>query len=660
MNDNINIIKEQVAKFFNEATMDGFDYRQGQVDMANEIVSAIISKKPLAVEAEVGIGKSYAYLVPIMKAYALNHRQVVVATSTIALQEQLYRDAMLLVKNLNFSGDIFIAKGMSNYICTRKLESLAKKQYNNQELKNLSYCCHTGRQDRSQIPYHISNEVWRKISISYYNKKICEKCRYGLTCKYNQMRRKIRSGNGVVIANQSMLVSNMVNAEKGQSIFNPSVCTYVIDEAHNLEGNVRAALTKRIFKQNVQDRLLSGLKALKRLNKAGYMSTGNKLYTEADSAVKTVFSIIREMIKTQAKENEDATSYFFENTTELKAAIGNLISSISSFARYLLSKDIEKEADNLYMLRDLFQMVNYENVNQLIWLECDKGETICICKKDIRKITSRLFFSDGKATILTSATISNATMGTPREKCGYFLDSIGYPTVSTVSEPKKSPFDYEDNSRLYCSTALPYPKHDDKENYCSKSIAEIVKLLEVTDGKSLILFTSKSDMEYVYKKLSNMGLPYKILMQNENSSQMIQLDKFKRDTNSVILGTGTYWEGINIEGEALSQVIIFKLPFPVPDPIIQSKMASCVDPVIEVCVPEMIIKLKQGCGRLIRSSYDKGIVSILDPRMSKDYGKSYRATAKSALSVNNEVDSIDDLKEFWEDVNGNLQKVRAG
>lgn len=172
--------------------------------------------------------------------------------------------------------------------------------------------------------------------------------------------------------------------------------------------------------------------------------------------------------------------------------------------------------------------------------------------------------------------------------------------------------------------------------------------MEITQVKTLILFTSKSDMEYVYRKLSNMNLPYKILIQGRGSSQAYQLKRFKNDVNSVILGSGTYWEGINIEGESLSQVIIYKLPFPYPDPIISCKMAEADDPLMEIAVLEMIIKLRQGIGLLIRSESDKGIVSILDPRLSSESKSRYKRIVFDTIPIKN----ITVLSNFWNKING--------
>ena len=154
-------------------------------------------------------------------------------------------------------------------------------------------------------------------------------------------------------------------------------------------------------------------------------------------------------------------------------------------------------------------------------------------------------------------------------------------------------------------------------------------------------------MQYVFKKLSNMGLPYKIMVQDESTTQERRLEKFQNNVNSVLLGTGTYWEGINIKGESLSQVIIFKLPFPVQDPIVEYKMRKTDCPLMDVAVPEMIIKLKQGVGRLIRSSDDKGIVSILDPRVSKSLNTAYREDTLASLPEKNITEDITELEEFW-------------
>lgn len=263
---------------------------------------------------------------------------------------------------------------------------------------------------------------------------------------------------------------------------------------------------------------------------------------------------------------------------------------------------------------------------------------MCVCRKNLQEKIAGMLYQQDRAVILTSATLSS----------GYYLNTIGFPSAGIIAEPKPSPFDYQHRTIMYCSTALPYPTPENRSEYQKAAIPEIIKLLQITEGKSLILFTAKQDMNEIYKRLSNMDLPYKIIRQSPASSQEYQLKRFRMNTNSVILGTGTYWEGISIEGESLSQVIIFRLPFPVPDPILDYKMSLAENGIAEVAVPEMLMKLRQGTGRLIRSDRDVGIISILDPRISSRSKSDYAEMTRKSLSFPNVTEDIEKVREFWD------------
>lgn len=164
----------------------------------------------------------------------------------------------------------------------------------------------------------------------------------------------------------------------------------------------------------------------------------------------------------------------------------------------------------------------------------------------------------------------------------------------------------------------------------------------------MVLFTAKTDMEEVHTILTQRNLPYKILMQQAGSSQDKVLHEFKENTNSVLLGTGAYWEGISIEGKSLSNVVIFRLPFPVPDPIIEYKASIADDALMEVRVPEMIIKLKQGIGRLIRNYTDTGIVCIIDRRLRDDPAERYHDITWDSLPIKNRTSDLNELRKFYE------------
>lgn len=626
-------LDETVKQFFEEAAAKGFEMRDGQMEMANEICTAITKKRPLAVEAEVGIGKSFAYLVPALIQYFRERRQVVIATSTIALQEQLYHDAQTVLKMLGVHANIILAKGMKNYACMKRVRSLYSRHKNDIYYGRLWQIVRNGQQDKAEITMNISDIEWDKISISNFGKERCKSCPYTRNCQYHKMRSTLVYESAIVICNQNMLVSHLMNQQKGKGLFSPSVNTFIIDEAHNIESKFRSAYTTAYSKSDIVHVISESVKNIRN----PIMKVNAE---EIKMELEELFRMFRVQVHKQELESEgDVTSFFLEMNKDIK-------NKLIVIRRKLASLNARTEIDAGPILQFLREVSNSADDN-LVWLEKEKSLRLCVCQKDIRKDISRLLFSQGRCTILTSATISDKQTGTPREKCGYYLNSIGYPVIGMVSEPKKSPFDYDNHTMLYCSKGMPYPSIEHRKQYRAASIAEIVKLLEVTNGKALILFTSKEDMEYVYKKLSNMQLPYKILMQSKTSSQAYQLDKFKADTNSVILGTGTYWEGINVEGESLSQVIIYKLPFPVPEPIIDYKMSLTENPIDEVAVSEMVIQLKQGVGRLIRSASDTGIVTILDPRVSLRKAK-YANVALDALSVKNRADSIEELHTFWD------------
>nr|WP_272509028.1 helicase C-terminal domain-containing protein [Psychrobacillus psychrodurans] len=181
-------------------------------------------------------------------------------------------------------------------------------------------------------------------------------------------------------------------------------------------------------------------------------------------------------------------------------------------------------------------------------------------------------------------------------------------------------------------------------------MSEIIKLLTLTEGRSMILFTSKSDMQFVYTQLKEKNLSWSLFVQQEGSSQEAVKKKFLEDEHSILLSTGIFWEGIDIPGSSLSNLIIFKLPFPVPDPILEYKASRSLNGFSEVYLPEMLIKLRQGLGRLIRKENDRGIATILDSRISSVQNKNYRDNVIDSLPFRNITEDFEVVKEFVRDV----------
>lgn len=232
----------------------------------------------------------------------------------------------------------------------------------------------------------------------------------------------------------------------------------------------------------------------------------------------------------------------------------------------------------------------------------------------------------------------------------YFIQNTMFPiNDSILSEVKYSPFAYDKHAKLFYTDDITSPSKD-RGTFIDESIDLVKKILDISQGKALILFTSKADMNAVYTRLKALNLNYTLIKQNEISSQQQLIHKFKQDVNSVLLGTGVFWEGISIEGIALSNLIIYKLPFPLPEPIINEKCKRSKNPLEEVLVPEMIIKLKQGVGRLIRNKTDKGIVSIIDSRLGDKSKASYKEKVWQALPIKHRTNSLKELQSFYDNL----------
>ena len=383
---------------------------------------------------------------------------------------------------------------------------------------------------------------------------------------------------------------------------------------------------------------------------------------EAESAIIAFYNCLKAQVQKQINEAEQdmryADRFFFDNNgsaiellTEMNAAIHSLSSSIQIYSSmdfrnnrsFAASDDLDAVSESLSELLDQID-------DMLIWIEQHGSNTeLVYCPKNTKEIVSRLYFNGDERTILTSATLTNATSGSLEEQYSYFISNTGFPAGDRgcLSEPKPSPYPYDEHAMIYYCDDLPHPTRE-HEAFIEKGVERLLEILSISNGKALVLFTAKTDMEEVYSILSEKNLPYKILMQQPGSSQDRVLNEFKEDTNSVLLGTGAYWEGISIEGKSLSNVIIFRLPFPVPDPIIEYKCSVAKDALMDVRVPEMIIKLKQGIGRLIRNFTDTGIVCIIDRRLRDEPPERYHDITWDSLPIKNRTSSLDELKRFYE------------
>ena len=649
-------IGEKVTSFFwDVAPEHGFEMREGQQDMSFEIVDALIHDQHFAVEAGVGIGKSFGYLVPVLLYNKKMKKPVIVATSTIALQEQLWDDVHDVMPLLNTDPEVILAKGQTHYLCHKRAN-----EYLSMDgaviPKELADGIEEGFQERKQFPPFLPQNIWDKVNIQRFSMRNCGPCEK--KCLYYAIRSQLRYTDGIVICNQDFLISHLLQFLLGQDfLIDRGADLIVVDEAHNLDDKVRSATTERINQGKILGLIKSATNEVKPSDRQNVYAEAN----EAQRAIRTFFDCLKAQVQQQINNAQQdmryADRFFFDDSAEsidllrsMVDATKNAALSIQIYASFEYHGRSTAASDDLDELTENLTEMIEELDDYLLWIERKGSQAeLVYCPKNTREITKRLYFSGKARTILTSATLTNTTGGSLEDQYAYFISNTGFPTDEhgCLSEPKPSPYPYDEHSMIYYCDDLPHPTKE-HEAFIEQGVQRLLEVLDISGGKALVLFTAKSDMEDVYSILSQKELPYKVLMQQSGSSQDQVLKEFRENTNSVLLGTGAYWEGISIEGKSLSNVVIFRLPFPVPDPIINYKASIADDALMDVNVPEMVIKLKQGIGRLIRNFTDTGIVCIIDRRLRDEPAERYHDIAWSSLPIKNRTKSLDELRRFYE------------
>ena len=649
-------IGEKVTSFFwDVAPEHGFEMREGQQDMSFEIVDALIHDQHFAVEAGVGIGKSFGYLVPVLLYNKKMKKSVIVATSTIALQEQLWDDVHDVMPLLNTDPEVILAKGQTHYLCHKRAN-----EYLSMDgaviPKELADGIEEGFQERKQFPPFLPQNIWDKVNIQRFSMRNCGPCEK--KCLYYAIRSQLRYTDGIVLCNQDFLTAHLRQIRRGQDgLINRDADLIVVDEAHNLDDKVRSATTERINQGKILGLIKSATNEVKPSDRQNVYAEAN----EAQRAIRTFFDCLKAQVQQQINNAQQdmryADRFFFDDSAEsidllrsMVDATKNAALSIQIYASFEYHGRSTAASDDLDELTENLTEMIEELDDYLLWIERKGSQAeLVYCPKNTREITKRLYFSGKARTILTSATLTNTTEGSLEDQYAYFISNTGFPTDEhgCLSEPKPSPYPYDEHSMIYYCDDLPHPTKE-HEAFIEQGVQRLLEVLDISGGKALVLFTAKSDMEDVYSILSQKELPYKVLMQQSGSSQDQVLKEFRENTNSVLLGTGAYWEGISIEGKSLSNVVIFRLPFPVPDPIINYKASIADDALMDVNVPEMVIKLKQGIGRLIRNFTDTGIVCIIDRRLRDEPAERYHDIAWSSLPIKNRTKSLDELRRFYE------------
>jgi ATP-dependent DNA helicase DinG len=643
-------------------TITGYESRLGQLKMAESVVQGLMQSRHIVVEAGTGIGKSFAYLIPVLWWAKKTGHKVVVATHTIPLQEQLHqKDLPVLARVLPFSFQSVLLKGKGNYCCLKKWASL---QINPLELTGeeriaalyvLSWLRETETGDFQELPQVPGvRRIWSKLSAENEN---CDpvRCHRAGVCFLLKARKRAEDAN-LVIVNHSLLFSDMKTDFKVL----PEYHYLVVDEAHHLHRSALEQLGSEIWLEHVisvigklfrsQGQCFFTTYKLRQGHLAalapavawdaftakleGIPEKCEHVLTQMSELFQLFTKIINgrqslRLIKAFKKEN-----WWYVLETQVENLIGRftqLISSLADLGEILAGEDMN-ELDGLrrelagYQRElegfkgTLLLILNVEDSLRVTWLEQNFSLFLKSSPVEVSKILKEKIFSRLNSAILTSATLSIADSFT------HYLEEIGL-SKNTTSLQVASPFNYENQMNFI--VVKNFWKRQNTEEAIAVKIAEFVAgIAAKLKGRTLVLFTSHSLLRATYaplvKQLETFNL--NLLAQGIDGSRGIILSEFLRNSGSVLLGASSFWEGIDIPGRALSCVILVKLPFWPPSlPLIEARSelveSQGGNPFWEFMLPEAVIKFKQGFGRLIRSKADRGVVILLDDRViEKRYG----------------------------------------
>lgn len=624
----------------------GLTARTGQQDMSLDIADAYIHGHNAMIEAGVGIGKSFAYLIPGLLINQLSRQPVIIATSSIQLSEQIHRDLRFIGNRLGFSMvRSVVGKGMGQYACRLRAVELPRREASASPLTGLAErIIHGEINERADLKSGVSDALWSSVCV---NDCRFEHCHFRSTCSFYEMRAKINAGTAemdFIIVNQDLLIRDLIKKKEGtKGLITDRPALIVIDEAHNLEAKVRDAQTLEFTLRGTCRALEDAVQLLVRQSADRSLMSSLQLVTKC---LRGVFRQVEDDLRQNAKQDNDRIKV--SEITGMPLLRGIQILQEFRLSLAVLVSRHEREIDNAYEavggMIHLFQVLAGAEKRYLLWAGSPRGEaTVSICPKGISQFLKHSLFNGKTPVILTSATLCQ-TGETLKEQYAYLTESLGY--RGEYMERQASPFDYKHHTMMYIARNVPYYTPGNREAYLEAAYKELLRLCNVTDGRALVLFSAKEDMKYVHQKLSAEKLDWALHMQREGSSQDGIIAEFRK-SKGVLLSTGVFWEGVNIEGSDLSQLIVFRLPFPVPaDPVYEYKAAMAGDPMQEVFVPDMLLRLRQGTGRLIRSETDLGIVSILDSRLSAGARNHYREQVLAALPFRRVTEDFGVLEQF--------------
>ncbi|MDB4953326.1 MAG: yoaA [Myxococcales bacterium] len=619
--------------------------------MSAAVARALADARPLIVEAGTGTGKTLAYLVPALQS----GKRVVVSTGTRALQDQIARhDIPLLRTMIARPFTAVVLKGVSNYVCRRKLAEAGARASEIEHLASLvEWSEHTGTGDRSEVEWLAeSAPQWAEVTTTP-DARIGPRCPYFERCFVTQARRLAETADLILVNHHLYFADRALRAAHPGARVLPDHDAVVFDEAHQLEDVATEHFGARISTHKLAQLVRDAHLALSRMPLWTGRAADDVIHTVERAGI-ALFSLIRGALIGESETRVPLPQGLFEKPDRQNAWF-RLDTALEDLARTAEAEsepppDEEADADagaraslNGLARRarecrdDLATIAEQRQRSHVYWGETrPTGTALSASPIDVADLVRRHIVTAGPTPIFTSATLTAAA------DFGYTRTRLGLDDADELLVP--SPFDYATQAMLYVPRDLPAPA---EEGFSAAAAARTLELLEITHGRAFLLFTSHRALRDAAQRLAS--APYPRLVQGD-APRATLVDRFRATPGAILLGTSSFWEGVDVPGDALSLVVIDKLPFsPHTDPLIAARMQACAEtnrePFATIQLPAAAIALKQGFGRLIRRRDDRGIVAILDCRIvTKTYGRTFIETLPTGLP---RTSSIEQVRRWW-------------
>lgn len=611
-----------------------FEPRQGQLEMAEAVDGALSAERSeyqdgeiLLIEAETGIGKTLAYLLPAV----ISGKRIVVSTATINLQDQiLKKEVPLLRKSLGEDFPVVCIKGRQNYLCYYRWY-----QYRSSRQLSLmdddicdkidEWLLHTETGDRSELSWlQDHSPLWPKISASSHQ-CLGGDCPELSSCFISELRRKAGAAK-LLVVNHHLFFSDLALRKSGYGEVLPRYEGVIFDEAHHLENIASTFFGKNFSQYQVLD-LVGDIESQAEADLPP--SLADKMVSSARGLRLRVeqFTLIfpEERGRYPLLDFIEQRQDWHEEVKALSSGLERIESELDNLQQYgegwvTLRRRTEEIQNNLIEIA--MPDVVMDKGAHVHWYERrERTISLSATPVSVAENLQEFLYPNVDCLILTSATLTTGG------SFDYVLERLGLGN-EVLTLKLSSPFNYEENSCIYVpDDSFPLPN---EKGFSEQLCRHIFEILEHSRGRALILCTSFRGMDYIAEYLEG-NLPYPLLVQGRASRHAL-LEQFKTVTESVLVAVASFWEGVDVPGESLSCVIIDKLPFEVPsDPVLQARILdireSGGNPFFDFQVPRAILSLRQGVGRLMRSSRDRGLIAIMDGRLyKKGYGRTFRAS----------------------------------